>query len=230
MTWAAQIPFLAGRGLWPQPGSEAQVRNILRSHGEAPSPPHLRVRPRNPCCFKRLGQWFFPGGNSAGTPPWKTLGDVWSHGWLSPLGVLLASSEWGPKVLLDPHSAWGTAPAVRECPSLGNPGWKRQLVETWENWELGAVEEKLLGSRSTPRPEPSGKFFGQGASFRLGVGTCECVEPGGVGGMGAWQPGLGDEVGPVSEKGHGGVGGGCAGRVGSWGCRTVPGWLGQGCG
>ena len=48
--------------------------------------------------------------------------------------------------------------------------------------------------------------------------------------MGAWQPGLDDEVGPVSEKGQGGVGGGCVGRGKNWGCRPVPGCLGQGSG
>lgn len=99
-----------------------------------------------------------------------------------------------------------------ECQRLGNPGWERP------DWRGGGAG----GQR--PDQSPSGKFSAKGASFSRSVCTCNPSGARGLGGMGGWQPGLGDEVGPDSEKGPGGVGGGSAGRVGSRGCRTVPGW------
>lgn len=62
-----------------------------------------------------------------------------------------------------------------------------------------------LGQR--PDQSPSGKFSAKGASFSRSVCTCNPSGARGLGGMGGWQPGLGDEVGPDSEKGPGGVGG-----------------------
>lgn len=199
------------RGLWPSWDTEWKYS---WSRDELPSLPHLRQRPGNPCCLKGLGQRFSPGGNFVHSPPWRTLGDVWGHQWLLRLELLLTSGGWGPEVLLDtpqcPENSQVPMPAVLGMSGAGKPRWERPDSR-------GGGLRVCLGQR--PDQSPSGKFSAKGASFSRSVYTSGA----GIQRVGGWQPGLAMRWGQIQRRVPVELGG-SAGRVGSRGCRTEPGW------